>query len=122
MKRLRKLFAAGLMTVVTGFACVGGAIANFTKAFFSSGSVNAGVGENIGNSSGDAVKRGKVVTVSNFPSTENLERGQKINLPYLASGDVNFSATTGDELYAEITNPYGVKLTKYNESLSTQGD
>lgn len=122
MKRLRKLFAAGLMTVVTGFACVGGAIANFTKAFFSFGSVNAGVGENIGNSSGDAVKRGKVVTVSNFPSTENLERGQKIDLPYLASGDVSFDGTTGDELYAEITNPYGVKLTKYNASLSTQGD
>ena len=122
MKRLRKLFAAGLMTVVTGFACVGGAISNFAKAFFSFGSVNAGVGENKNTNSGNTVMAGKVVTVSNFPSTENLERGQKIELPYLATNDVNFSATTGDELYAEVTNPYGVKLTKYNEALSTQGD
>lgn len=134
MKRLKKLFAAGLMTVVTGFACVGSAVANFAKAFFSFGSVNAAVGENKNTNTDSLVVRGKIVTVSNFPSTENLERGTKIDLPYLGkegeifdvvatdapSASASTAFATGDHLYAEITNPYGVKLTKYDDTVSSQ--
>ena len=135
MKRLKKMFVAGLMTVVTGFACVGSAVANFAKTFFSFGSVNAAVGENTNTESGNAVVKGKIITVSNFPLTENLERGQTVGLPYLGTNtegsisDVvvakDLTTTgfeTGDQLYVEITNPYGKKLTEYDATVSAQGD
>lgn len=131
MKRLKKLFAAGLMTVVTGFACVGGAVANFAKVFFSRGSVDAAtVGDNKNTNADSSVVRGKVVTVSNFPSTEKLERGDTIQLPYLGTeggiADIAVSSSSasgfaaGDHLYMEITNPYGVKLTKYSDAVTYQ--
>ena len=129
MKKIKKLFAAGLLVIVSCFSFLGSAITNIARSFFSFGTAQADVGQNVGT---DATKKGYIVYIPGFETS--YAKGSNVTIPFTngygsastakrvrvkqTADAADYQDVERANIFVEVTNPFGQVLTKYD---ATQG-